>query len=245
MATLLLGSHRDTAIWLRACRSSLATVLTFLAFVLPGTTSALPIVSVTESAQSVQPTGFLIGTGNTGEQILATSWSATSAYTDVGITALLSGQFRGTAYLTTTIGPGTSVAETIATAMLDVNVNDTSPTDIAIFSALSLAPGSYFLVLEPSNGSSGNWWRHQISDIVLDAGVTLGDTYNVLTDNADTTYAPALGFNTLLSASVNSLAYTVTGNRAAVPEPATGWLLLGIAAAAVLVRSDRRTRKRV
>ena len=87
--------------------------------------------------------------GNSDPQYLANSWSATNAYTGVAI-SFQGNSFGGlgsvpeTAYLMTKIGPGTTVAQQVATS------NFSSPAGLGtinIFSGLSLGPGTYYLVL--------------------------------------------------------------------------------------------------
>jgi hypothetical protein len=90
-------------------------------------------------------------------QALASSWTETSTYTDVMISALLTnGPAEGTAYLMTHIGPGTTTASEIAE---DSFVFPNAPQVESLFTGLTLGPGTYYLVLGStvSGGPNGGW----------------------------------------------------------------------------------------
>lgn len=177
------------------------------------------------------PTGFFIGTTpSTGEkQYFAVAWTQSQTYTDVVITALLSGSYRGDAHLTTTLGPGTTTAQQVASGsfMLDLDADERS--DIQLLSGLSLGPGTYFLTLEPAAGSGGSWWNEKNQAFVLDDGVSFQGLYRTVSPGVDATFVPASDF--ALFFADQSFTFAVTGNIVAVPEPESGLLVAGALAA--------------
>jgi hypothetical protein len=86
-------------------------------------------------------------------------WTATNAYSDVRVSARLGsgggiGQ-TGRAYLTTQIGPGTSVANEVA------STNFTFPlqgSEVTLFQGLHLAAGSYYLSIIGDSSTWGSCW---------------------------------------------------------------------------------------
>jgi hypothetical protein len=88
-----------------------------------------------------------------GGQFVVTRWSQMRTYTNVSITVPLylfgsaatgnPGTYHGTAYLTTSIGPGT----TTAVASTSFVGSNTAPQTVQLFSGLTLGPGNYFLTL--------------------------------------------------------------------------------------------------
>jgi hypothetical protein len=193
---------------------------------------AIPIVEVSGSGQ---PTGFSIGTLYGGEQMLAVSWTTTDSYSDVVITAWLSGTFRGHAYLTTAAGPGTTLASQIAVSDINLDIADSVPEDVQLFDGLMLSPATYFLLLQATGGGHGNWWRAQVQTIVLDAGVSLNDSLGANDAGIDAAFAPASSF--VVVGNGLPLSYTVRGERsAAVPEPISGLMMGGGLAALAWAR---------
>ena len=92
-------------------------------------------------------------------QVVMVSWSQTVGLTDTTIRAVLSRSDGSvTAYLTTSIGAGTTPADVVAFNRVVPNAQlpDQLPlvyTDL--LTGLNLGPGSYFLVL---GGDSGGWF---------------------------------------------------------------------------------------
>ena len=155
-------------------------------------------------------------------QVLASSWTTPRTYTDVTITALLTGGtgHEGIAYLMTQIGPGTTAADQLAqnTFLFPSDV-----TTVSLFSGLTLPPGTYYLVLGSDGPDQAGAWRDATGvnsppepTISLDAGVTRNEDFIVDTVSA---YAPASEFvvgRDIFGDDV-FLQYSVV----AVPEPAT------------------------
>lgn len=125
---------------------------------------------------------------------------------DSGVTA--------TAWLTTSIGPGATAADQIATT--SVSSND-------IFSGLTLGPLTYYLVISISSGSTAAFWRTTPSpDPSTASDVTIGSSF--FGDfNIFPAYGPSANFQ---SVSPTQLLYRVEGTAVtSVPEPGTLALL--------------------
>jgi hypothetical protein len=182
-----------------------------------GPATASTIVSVTG------PSSIGFGLGGT-EGAYAVSWSQSNTYTDVTIAAVLGSFIVGEtaeadAYLTTSIGPGTTVASQIASAV--VTVPGTDPLSVTLFTGLTLGPGQYFLTLSAPAGvnPAPGWTNTESPTVTVDTGVTNGPVYSTF-GVVPSLYPPASPF----SPDSVSLLYTVTS----VPEPAT-LLLVGTA----------------
>jgi hypothetical protein len=200
----------------------------------PAAAQAVTIISVDgpdSSNPADNPTGFSIGTSSiTGDQqYFAVSWTQSHGYSDVAITALLSGSFRGLVHLTTALGPGATVADQVAVADFMIDLTTAERDDILLLSGLTLGPGTYFLSLAPSAGSSGNWWSEKNQATVLDAGVAFSGTFQAASpDNIDAAFLPASDFAPYFVGLTGTFSFAVTGERVdEVPEPATGLILAG------------------
>jgi hypothetical protein len=162
------------------------------------------------------------GQGNDGYKLLngmfdeGGGWSQTGTYVNVTITVEIdpgtgSGT-SGTAYLTTQVGPGTSVAQQIATAPFSATGAKFSPVLNTLFTGLTLGPGNYYLVLSSATGLG---WEIATGFItpVADAGVS--DILNADTSgNPLAAYPPTSIFGNTTG---NLVEFTAIGT--AVPEP--------------------------
>jgi hypothetical protein len=212
------------------------------ALFLASQSSGATVVSVSGTTFTEIPVGAVSG-GN--GQVLAASWSSTTSFTGVTISALLTteifggnptGDVTGQAYLMTAIGPGTTVASQIATAPFLVSSTFVTPTNVTLFSGLTLGPGTYDLVLDnPANSPRFYWVTSSPTTVTVAPGTThLPDS---ITGNKDLIYAPASPF--AQSTRSDSLEFTVTGTAGA-PEPATfSMFALGVL---TIMMSTRRKR---
>jgi hypothetical protein len=170
--------------------------------------------------------------GSTGlrhNRAFAASWTQTSLFEEVTITAEvehLASAVTATAWLTTAIGAGTTVADQIATAPI---------TSSTIFSGLTLDAGTYYLVLM-LEGSVGLGFDLNPT-VATGAGVSIGSSY----DGPFLTFPP-FGPSADFTAVEGQVLYSVSGTDASVPEPAT-LLLLG-PAEILVVRAARRRHPR-
>ena len=159
---------------------------------------------------------------------MATSWTASSSYTGVTVSASVDNTSGviAQAWLTTQIGPGATSAQQIATTTVPpVSGNDT------LFTGLSLGPGTYYLVLMFNSGMSIADWQIQdsASPIVTDAGVTIGPSL-VGPFQSFPSYGPSASFSSLGSSDLgdnngDKFMFSVTEGSGAVPEPASVFLL--------------------
>ena len=143
-------------------------------------------------------------------QTLAASWTQASAFDNVSVYATLSGDTSTfTAYLTNSLGPGTTAANEIASASFNKPFGD--HTEVNLFNSLSLPAGTYYLVLSGTTMTVG--WDYDTTPSVTTAG---GVTNNGADASFDTSpsYPPGRSFAT----DGDAYLFRVTGT--AVPEPA-------------------------
>lgn len=185
-----------------------------------------PIVSVTAPPA--------LSTLISSDAVVSTSWSASNAYTDVSIAVLVNSSLVGetptaNAYLTSRIGPGTTVNDEIAHTQFTVPVqlpvcsSNSCGAMVTLFSGLSLGPGDYFLTLSSTATSSPvvGWFPALDPIVVTDAGVTLGASF---LGSAVAAYPAASAFGTYPFA----MQLVVTGEPAtAIPESPTA-ILIGL-----------------
>ena len=163
-------------------------------------------------------------------QVLGASWTQTGSYQDVHISAPLqivfpNSPFLVTAYLTTSIGPGTTVSDLVAVNVVTVQ-SPTTPTTVVLMSIPFLPSGTYYFTLFSPTRSG--WDNTNIPTITTDSGVTRNSDYYVF--GADPNYVPASTFSSICCPP--DLLIDVSGS--AVPEPGTavpgfilaGWLVL-------------------
>lgn len=101
-------------------------------------------------------------------------WTQTDTYSDVGVSAKLNSEGAagqtGRAYLTTQIGPGTSVTNEIASTNFTFPLQ---PANIVLFSGLQLAPGSYYLSIIGDSTTWGSCWVNgATTNVETGTGVT-------------------------------------------------------------------------
>jgi hypothetical protein len=200
-----------------------------MALMLAPMVQAAPMVSVGEGVPGA------VAVGGPTNQMLAVSWTQTSTFTDVIIQALIFSNNpnfdEGTAWLTQSIGPGTSPGSELAQTAVTFPVFGAPTT---LFSGVTLGPGTWYLILSsPVKALNLGWWNGNGTP-VTGAGVTMGETLLTAAQFANDAYAPGSNF----IGSYPSLAFSVTGTEVptTVPEPAslmlTGCGLLGLARAA-------------
>lgn len=154
-----------------------------------------------------------------------TSQAITQVSIDVGLSTVNS---PVQAYLTNSLGAGTTVANQIASSTY---VGAPGP-HVPLFSNLTLGVGTFFLVLDA--GSPTDSWNRLLPFSTTSAGVTRGVDFF---SNVFNPYAPAAPFSVnSFTATEGALQYRVTGMAvSAVPEPAT-MVLFGTGLAVALRR---------
>jgi hypothetical protein len=125
--------------------------------------------------------GYYLG-GSGPDQVLVSSWTQTGSWTNVSISAELgnaanygnSGGDTISVYLTNQIGPGTTVANQIASASVSPATVDETDT---LFTGLSLGAGTYYLVLG-APGQFAEWYGTSSPTVTTGAGVSgNGDSF--------------------------------------------------------------------
>lgn len=108
--------------------------------------------------------------------VIGSSWTYTVTHIGVGLDIRMVGSdnsgFENTAYITTSIGPGTTTANEIARQ--NFTVDSATPTDVLLFAGLTLDSGTYYLTLfgrlvgwqlaEPTNVVSNDPYASILSD---------------------------------------------------------------------------------
>jgi hypothetical protein len=215
---------------------SLPVIVTLIALapaILPTAADATTIVSVGDSGTSGP--GFLF-LGGQFSNVVAASWTITGSFAGVTVKAAIgsvdNGFRSGTAYLTKTIGRGTTPAnQTVPqigfTAPLVGSEFDPFPLT-TLFTGINLGPGTYYLVLAApfrDQSFSDLGWQFEANALVtVAAGVSLSDysAANTFLSSVDS-FAPASTFRTLSGAQ----AFFEVSN---ISEPASLFLtLIGLA----------------
>ena len=209
--------------------SRLVVVLSFVTFIVKAAL-ADTVISETGSAFSNLPLSLT--------QAGCVSWTSTTAFTSLSITARLTGFVQtgatGTAYLTTKIGSGTTAANQIASGTFTF---PSSGSDTVLFSNLTLGPGTFFLTLAAPQANNSWLGGDAVNRVppITGPGVAFAGQYS---SDTRASYAPASIFSAI---SGNSpLLFTVTGT--AVPEPQLSALLF--VGAGVLLAQRIRQRNR-
>jgi hypothetical protein len=172
----------------------------------------------------------------------AISFTTTSAFTDVTISALLyTADFMtggaATVYLTDKIGDGTTTANEIAkVSVTDLPGQFTTDTPAAAFTGLTLPAGTYYVIEASDAGPPGASWGGPASPTETTApGVTIN---SILQASSLAGYSPASGF---VADSEFQFTFSVTGSP--VPEPST-WAMMLLGFAGLGFASHRATRAR-
>ena len=123
----------------------------------------------------------------------ATSWNdGNTAFTNVSISADIhaDASAQGTAYLTTNIGPGTTLADQVAATTFVFPSSGSFFT--TLFSGLTLnANTTYYLTIASNSPDQGYWYGEDKSTITAAPGVTQGAEYY----GGQEAYAPSSAFN--------------------------------------------------
>lgn len=220
-----------------------ATLIVVMSLPFLGTSaSANPIVYAVTNGSATSPDLECLGT-NCFSQVLMASWTSSFAFNNVSIFGEVSGDLGSTitAYLTTQVGPGTTVANQVASAT--ITPPSTETPGVLLLSGFNLGPGTYYLVLSgPATGNTiSDWYAYDTPTYTTAPGVSAGTDglANVIGGTPNVTYAPASVFDTGPSLSIE-----VTGTQVvSAPEPRSGHqLVIGIGLLGCLVFRRRRSK---
>jgi MYXO-CTERM domain-containing protein len=192
---------------------------------------ASPLVGVDGEATG----GLAINSG----QALAVAWTQTQDYSIVTVRANISEElfdYSGfMAYLDTSIGPGTTIHNEVASVYFGVGTFGTGW--LTLFEDLTLPASFYYLTLAPVSGDTQATWNTTDNPTLTETpGALLGDGLGRQwwASEVDPSYAPASAFALSDPATDGHLLFDVS-----VPEPATAMLGLAGALALVLLRRRR------
>ena len=175
----------------------------------PGAAKTIVLVSgrFDSNAPAASPDPF----GN--YDYVTASWTQTTAFENVSISIFGSGTFgisSGTAYVTTSFGPGTTVADQIARATFEAPVASPSTT-ILLFSGLKLRPGTYYVTIAAGNGQEIQWSATSHPQVSTASGVTVSPGVGCINGSTPAPYPPG----TTGSCSDFNLRVLVTGKAPA------------------------------
>ncbi len=187
-----------------------------------------------------------VGTSGSSGGWKAVTWTQTGTYNNVTIGANLAtnnglSTSTGTAYLMTQVGPGTTAANEVTTPFaISVSGNPGGNVMTQLFSHLTLGPGTYYLLINPTSVNSVDSldWDEAGSPLrTLDTGVTQGSDLAI-----SGSVAPFPPASSSVSSTSASLIFSVTGDPvvgvpSTTPEPSSiGMMLAGLAALGFTVR---------
>jgi hypothetical protein len=216
---------------LRTVPLGIASLLGLLAF----DCSAEPVFQVTGPvdfpAHAASPNEF-----GTFTYLYAT-WQQTLPYATVDISIPLASGVAsdsiGAAYLTTSTGPGTTVADEVAHTTFTAHPG--APALTTLFSNLTLAPSAeYFLMIFANPGNAVDWAATNSPQVVLGQGVFLNQLESgvaaVPVNNSFAPYPPA-------TAIVFGLQDWLLLDIEAVPEPSSFYMVVGALVGAAILKA--------
>jgi hypothetical protein len=126
--------------------------------------------------------------------------------------------------LTTSIGPGTTLANAVFSATIPGTSVPFPPGEVSIPASLSLGPGTYYLVLSSPGVANGYAWITAFNVLPSNVG-TVGQGYYCCFPNPVGIFPPAETFKTLAGNIVAGPTQFYFALEGQVPEPGTLLLL--------------------
>ena len=187
------------------------------------------LTAASYAATIVSVSGPIDFTGAIGSsQAMTVGFTTGQAYNSVTISALISGLAGQTvdAYLTTSIGAGTTVADEVASGV--INLPGFNPGVLTpVFAGLNLAPGSYYLTLFNPDNNSGGWSSTETPTVFDVPGSSYDFSGYFITNAVPLPYPPGATFVDLSTQDGRTLIFSV--DTVSVPEPGTWLVGVGLA----------------
>jgi hypothetical protein len=175
---------------------------------------------------------------------LSQGWFTVTPLQDVTVSALLSNgdvlPAPGTAFLTTSIGPGTTTAQEIARA--DVFLCGNCQQNVTLFNDLDLAAGPYWLTFgaPASPVSFLNWLTQPVANLNITTGPGVEYFGFQALQPSDALFPPG-GTLTFPTPLTNGIAYDFSVTTSPVPEPGTLGIVALAFAALFAVKLSKKT----
>jgi hypothetical protein len=183
------------------------------------------------------------GVGIADVEFLQTSWSQTGSYTGVDISALLFGGIVNGGYLPTT-GEAFLTSSSLGASLEQTFTFPNpflGPSNVSLFSGLSLPAGTYFLTFASTSPFGGAIVStlETSPTITLDHGVALGIGQFANFSNVNSANPPESTFIPINPPA--NFFFQVTGTPVVTPEPSS-MVLMATAVAGLLFRGRRHKR---
>jgi hypothetical protein len=168
-------------------------------------------------------------------QVITVGFTTGQAYNDVSFSAYIRGPVAEsyTAYLTTAIGPGTTVANQVAS--ITGNLPGANPGGLTtIFTGLNLPADTYYVTIYQTASGGGSWSSTETPLTTALPGSFHTFSGYFITNGAAVVYAPASPFVDLEANTGRRLLYSL--DTSTVPEPGTWMSGVGVVLIALAYR---------
>ncbi len=188
---------------------------------------AVLAASVGSAANIITVTGSNILTVPGVGTLWVTSWTQTTGYQNVTITAPLIdataggpiGGTEGTVYLVNQVGPGTTAANNVAPPITISGLTSAASTQ-TLWTGLTLPAGTYYVLWDSVHLSSCSMCPSILNSPTISVGTGVTSLPITTTPTAPASFPPATGGLTAATFAGEGFALTVTGNPAGSAPPA-------------------------
>jgi hypothetical protein len=173
-----------------------------------------------------------------GDFLAGISWIASDAFSNVNISINLNADPGATAmaYLTTSIGPGTTINDEIASGSFGF---PSTSSLVSVLSGLYLQAGTYYLIIEgTASGNNGDGIWQGTPAPTLSSNPTVIANREYFYENSISGYPPAADQFSYSTALVPNFEFTITGTP--IPEPSTLSLIFLGSGVLIYVRTRKR-----
>jgi len=193
--------------------------------------AALPADAATVASRTIVSGGWGYLQDATSASYI--TWTQTGTFSSVSVAVPIygsGGTGTGNAYLTTAIGPGTTVAQQVATTPISTTNSGPTTAMTTLFSGLTLVgPATYYLTIA-STSSTLRWTAYFPTTEATGAGVTIG--YDGDSQPYNVSYPPASTFYTGSNEGYRKILFSITGNVGGVSPTVptlSAWAVFGTA----------------